>query len=103
MSAQVAKPRKFLMRRWLNRRGKQSVAFVYADLCAESYLNLKDSGKKGERRYIEGEVTIGDCNRQITLTIEADDNTVEKLELLSNALLDVRDWLVEARGWRDGV
>lgn len=102
--AQVAdgplrKPRPFRRRRWLNRVGFQTTAFIYADLSVTQDKWEDDDGNTITKRYVNGDLIISDCTRQITLTVEGDQNTIRKLETLAAALLDARDWLVTANDW----
>lgn len=93
------KPKRFLMRRWLNRRGKQTVAFVYADLNVSEEIFIDEDMVKTTRRYVSGDFIISDCTRQVTLQIEGDENTVEKLNHLIKAAEDARDWVIRASNW----
>lgn len=93
------KPRPFNRRRWLNRVGFQTTAFVFANMSVTEDSWEEDDGTKVTKRYVNGDLMISDCSRQITLTIEGDANTIRKLETLSAVLLDARDWLVKANEW----
>jgi hypothetical protein len=97
-SAPLKMPRRYRRRRWLNRLGYQTTAFVYADLEC-SVEDFKD-GKK-HMVWIQGSFTISDCTRQITLDIQGDQNTIDKLNALAAALLDARDWVQAAKDWKE--
>jgi hypothetical protein len=94
-------PRKLLMRRWLNKRGHHSTAFVYANLSCHEYGRETDD-KTTIDRELNGELCISDCTRQITLEILNDVNTVYKLDKLLEAIEEVRTYVVEAMEWIDG-
>jgi hypothetical protein len=94
-------PRKLLMRRWLNKRGHHSTAFVYANLTCHEYGRETDD-KKTVDRELNGELCFADCTRQITLEIQADANTVHKLDKLLEAIEEVREYVVSAMEWIDG-
>ncbi len=96
----LKKPKRFLMRRWLNRRGLQTTAFVYANLeCTVD--KYKEGSVPVTRKWVNGELTISDCTRQISLNIEGDQNTIDKLDSLARAVLDVRDWVQAAKDWQE--
>ena len=99
--AQV-KPRRFRRRRWLNRLGFQTTAFAYADLECTEDKRVVD-GVPVTKKYVNGDLTISDCTRQITLTIEGDWNTSEKLTKLADLILEARDWVEEAIEWMEST
>lgn len=83
-------------RRWLNRKGHHSTAFVYANISTW----IKDV------KNFDGEITISDCSRQITLAIDtwgntsrareaAYKNSVNKLDTLIDTLTEARDAITE--------
>lgn len=76
----------YYRRRWLNKAGHESTAFVYATLA------------KG---YLDGDVTISDCTRQITLSFyannkEAYENGLEKLDRLIKTLVEFREAYIKS-------
>ena len=96
-------PKKLLLRRWLNRRGHHSTAFVYANLSCHEYVRDEDEDGIVQRdRELNGELCFADCTRQITLEIQADDNTLDKLNKLIAAIEEVRDYVARGMEWMDG-
>ena len=72
----------YTKRRWLNKLGNHTTAFVYANVERED---------TGQNLYMNGSVTIADCTRQISLALGADANTLKKLDTLLTVLGEVRD------------
>ena len=96
----LKKPKKFLMRRWLNRRGSQTTAFVFAEMeCSTD--KYEDGGVPVTKKWVSGSLTISDCTRQISLVVQADQNTINKLESLARAVLEARDWVQAAKDWQE--
>ncbi len=94
--------RKYRMyeRRFLNRRGFYSSAFVLASVEDTS------AGEGSEQHTPEVELRIGDCNRSISLEFDlygADDrrNSLEKIDHLVFVLSAFRDALREEADLRD--
>lgn len=91
-------PRKKMIRRWLNRRGYQSVAYIFSRLSCEEYVSEKDGVVSRDRDFY-AELTISDCSRQISLDITADQNTLDKLTRLITALEEVRAYVEGVIEW----
>lgn len=83
-------------RRWLNTKGHHSTAFVYA------YISTWANDSKN----FDGEITISDCSRQITLSLDtwgttgrakesAYKNSLNKLNTLIDTLTEARDAITE--------
>jgi hypothetical protein len=71
--------KKFEIRRFLNRKGYHSSAFIYAYLHKCFYKS-----KKKTKYYFDAELKITDCDRQINISIDLDTkneikNTLYKL------------------------
>ena len=71
-------------RKWLNRKGFESTAFVYATV------------NERWNQWLDGGITISDCSRQITLDFMSSDdadfkNCLYKLDTLIEVLQEYRD------------
>ena len=75
----------FYVREFLNPEGHHSIAFLYAYVATEGYG--------------ETELTIGDCNRTISLSMYEDADLV-KLDRLLTGLKDYRKAFVKWLKWR---
>ena len=95
-------PKKKLIRRWLNKRGKHSTAFVYSLMTCEEYVHEKKDGVTTREKNFYGDLNLSDCTRQITLDIAADQNTINKLDTLLETLEEIRTYVLEAMEWMDG-
>lgn len=88
--------KKMIVRKWLNRRGHQSTAFLFVE--------CNYDGDDKTFPSIDCVVKIGDCNRQIELDFNSwgsdvkslRKNNIEKAELLSRTFAEVAEWLREA-------
>lgn len=74
-------------RRFLNHKGHHSTAFILSHVMLEN--------AKSEHPWLEAELKIGDCDRQITLSIDAcrsDElqNTLHKLDVLIDTLKETK-------------
>jgi len=75
----------YYRRRWLNKPGHESTAFVYATI---------------DKGYLDGDITIADCTRQITLSFYANNkkaykNNLKKLDRLIGTLVEFREAYVK--------
>lgn len=76
----------------LNEPQFHSTAAIHVDIKRE------ESYRKDKKEYIDGDITISDCSRSITLDLDAHDkrelrNTKKKLDIMIKALTTAREWL----------
>lgn len=77
----------FYRRTFLNRRGKHSTAFIFAEIVRNEYMR---SGEPRVTFYTT--LKLSDCDRQIDFdVIPGDENDMEKLDKLITVLSDFRD------------
>jgi hypothetical protein len=95
----MKKPKDFLIRRWLNKRGHHSTGLVYASITCDDNYGLDNA-----------EFTVGDCSRSVTLDFMSpswsrDDrekryaNELHKINTLIEAAIQFRDALEIAYEW----
>jgi len=74
-------------RKWLNRKGHHSIAFIYATVCPRA------------KAWMDADITLSDCGKQITLDFCAHDksgfnNSLRKLDILIETLTEFREHYV---------
>lgn len=81
---------KFYARKWLNIKGYHSTAFILAKFIP---------GSDDKYKYVDTNLCIGDCSRQIELSIDVETkedrhNTIQKLDTLIKVLTQLRNIII---------
>ena len=88
-------------RRWLNRLGYHTTAFVYAFIDREAWVDENDGTHR--IRY-DGGLNIADCGRMVQLEFGMDRNSLRKLDILILTAQELRTALRKAaKDMADGI
>jgi hypothetical protein len=78
----------FYLRKFLNKKGHHSNAFIYAEISKNS---SPSKNKKKENIWRDSELKIGDCDRIVNLSMDLNSinatlNSIHKLDILIDTL-----------------
>lgn len=107
MKAQSSKPRRFYVRKFLNRARYQSVGFILMDINPKVYMRKRKDKTPVEERSVDVTFTIGDCSRQISLDFWISDtdkkaqrgNDLAKITMLHDEIGKFKDAYIAASEW----